>query len=145
MHIYAHFEVRVKRCQIARGTSHLKRGYITRKPWTPGKPRKRLRARPDPEMAAWSRDVLERDGWRCRWPGCPEEGPQVVAHHINERSQRPDLRLDRANGAALCTQHHDNAHHTVAGRQKARRLGLLGGTTYERAMKEREAAWISQQ
>lgn len=85
---------------------------------------------------AWSNAVLERDGHRCRWPTGPHLG-RIVAHHINERSQRPDLIFDINNGAALCASHHDYAHHTVAGRREAKELGLLGGTTYEAAMKER--------
>jgi|ERR1041384_1255023 len=102
--------------------------------------RSRLRARRDPQMVAWSGAVLERDEHHCRWPECNERGPQVIAHHIQTRRQRPDLKYQTENGAAICTRHHDLLHHTLNGRRRARDLGLLGGTTYEKAQKEREAA-----
>lgn len=50
-------------------------------------------------------------------------------------TQRPDLKLDTKNGVAICPRHHDELHHTVAGRREARAHGLLGGETYEAAQK----------
>lgn len=87
------------------------------------------------ESIKWSREVRERDGFTCRWPGCFYTDRSIPAHHINERSQRPDLKFTLSNGAAICPQHHDFLHHTVAGRQQAKALGLLGGETYEKAAK----------
>ena len=101
--------------------------------------RSRLRTKPHAEMVEWSAKVLERDGHHCRWPECNEQGPQVQAHHIQTRRQRPDLKLVLDNGAAICNRHHDRLHHTLNGRREARVLGLLGGQTYEAAMKERAA------
>lgn len=112
----------MKRTAIRR--TRMKRGMV-----------KSLRAKHDPKMVAWSKDVLERDDHHCRWPGCHEQGPHVHAHHIQTRKQRPDLKYTRSNGAAICFIHHDRLHHTVEGRQEARALGLLGGTTYEKAQK----------
>lgn len=96
------------------------------------KPRKAIkRSRPSPEETAWRKEVLERDGYRCRWidpqtdQRCSECGPHVQAHHINERSQRPDLGYDVDNGAAICPFHHDFAHHHPKGRKEARAQGLL--------------------
>lgn len=91
-------------------------------------------------MVAWSKAVLERDGYHCQWPECSVQGPQVIAHHIQTRRQRPDLKLELSNGIACCTKHHNFLHHTLAGRREARRLGLLGGgQTYEVAMKGKAA------
>lgn len=83
----------------------------------------------------WAKAVRERDNFTCRWPGCGYYSKSIHAHHINERSQRPDLKLEPMNGAAICPVHHDYLHHTVEGRQQARELGLLGGMTYEKANK----------
>ena len=101
--------------------------------------RRMKRIKISPEELAWREAVLERDGRKCRWP---TENPshhrgKLHAHHINERSQRPDLVLDVVNGATLCSFHHDYAHHSVMGRRRAKELGLLGGETYEYAQKSR--------
>jgi hypothetical protein len=99
------------------------------------------RSQRDPEHDAWREAVLERDGYRCRWidpitkQRCTRRGKSLHAHHIRERTQRPDLRHDVTNGATLCGEHHDRLHHTVEGRQWGREIGLLGGETYELARK----------
>jgi len=101
------------------------------------------RSRRDPKHEAWREAVLERDGYQCRWidprtkQRCRRRGRKLNAHHIRERTQRPDLRYDVDNGAALCGQHHDYAHHNVQGRKEASEQGLLGGETYEHAQKAR--------
>lgn len=100
---------------------------------------------PDPEHDEWRRQVLERDNYTCRWPGCRRRGKKLHAHHINERSQRPDLRYEVTNGATLCGEHHDYAHHDPKGRAKAIELGLLGGTTYELAQKNRTLGQVVSQ
>jgi len=125
------------RSQMARSTKPMKRGT---------KRLKRSRMRPHrmtPEETAWRNEVLRRSGYQCQWVDqqtgerCRVRGEENLdAHHINERSQRPDLVLDLSNGAALCSgprRHHDRAHHTVEGRQQAQAQGLLGGETYELA------------
>lgn len=104
------------------------------------KPRKQMkRATISPEDKAWREAVLERDGRQCRWPTENESHHRgkLHAHHINERSQRPDLVHDLDNGATLCSFHHDYAHHSVMGRRRAKELGLLGGETYEAAQKRK--------
>ena len=99
------------------------------------------RSRIKPEDKVWRDHVLERDGYRCRWidpvtdQRCREVGAHIQAHHINERSQRPDLVHDVTNGAAICPFHHDYAHHDPNGRKEAEAQGMLGGETYEKAMK----------
>lgn len=96
------------------------------------------RKRISPEEKAWREAVLERDNHQCRWPTENESHHRgrLHAHHINERSQRPDLVYDVSNGAALCNFHHDYAHHSIMGRIRAKELGLLGGETYEAAQKK---------
>lgn len=82
---------------------------------------------------AWSLAVKERDGWRCQWPkGCTTGDDRIDAHHIAERSLRPDLRFDVNNGIALCRTHHD---WIPLHRKEAIRLGLLSEATYEAAQK----------
>ena len=104
-------------------------------------------SRQSPEEKRWREDVLKQDGYRCRWVDqqtgerCEVTGAENLdAHHVRERTQRPDLILDRANGAALCGgpgRHHDHAHHTVQGRKDAIAQKLLGGETYEAAQKRK--------
>lgn len=117
------------RTSLKRGTKQLKRSRM--------KPH-----RQSPEENQWREEVLKRDGYQCRWihsetkRRCRRRGEQLHAHHILERSQRPDLVLVVENGAALCSEHHDRLHHTVAGRLWGRMAGLLGGETYEKARKK---------
>jgi hypothetical protein len=99
------------------------------------------RATISPEDTAWREAVLERDGRQCRWidprtkQRCRRRGKKMHAHHIRERTQRPDLRYDVDNGATICGEHHDYLHHNAQGRKEAREQHLLGGTTYELARK----------
>lgn len=97
-----------------------------------------LRAKRDPLMQAWAREVLTRDGNRCQWPaGCSTGDTQIDPHHIAERSLRPDLRYVVANGKALCRTHHD---WLPLHRAEAIAMGLLSDETYEKAQKEKAAA-----
>jgi hypothetical protein len=103
----------------------------------------RLKAKPDPKMTAWTKAVKERDGNECQaqkfsgmsayeFTGLLCGGP-IDAHHIAERSLRPDLKYDVANGIALCRTHH---RWLPLNRAEAIRIGLLSDKTYEAAMKE---------
>ena len=130
----AHKEMKRSKLTSKASKGKLKRGRFKRKPVSP-------------EGKQWREQVLERDGYRCRWINedgerCPISGAEnLEAHHIHERSQRPDLKLDLTNGAATCVVgpywHHDHLHHTVKGRQRGRDLGLLGTETYEKAVKQK--------
>jgi len=101
------------------------------------------RTRRSPEDDQWRDAVLERDGRQCRWidprtkQRCRRRGKKMHAHHIRERTQRPDLIHDVDNGATICPPHHDYAHHDPQGRKEATEQGLLGGETYEAAQKRR--------
>ena len=103
-----------------------------------GKRRSKLRqSEKEFKEAQFKRTCRERDDYTCRWPECTFRSKTIPVHHINEKSQRPDERYDSDNGACMCWQHHDAMHHTVAGRREGKRLGLLGGKTYELHMKEK--------
>src|SRR5688572_11480292 len=98
---------------------------------------KKRKAANDRQHRIWQKKVRERDDYMCRWPGCGYRDVHIDVHHINERSQRPDLRYNVDNGACICglgtaNNHHDYLHHTIEGRKKAKKLGLLGGETYEK-------------
>jgi len=135
----------LRRTPFKRGTSQLKRSEFVKKKRTDDMARAkakvyRLKSKPESaEDKAWKKAVRERDGYRCRWPDCDVESKSIHAHHIHTRKQRPDLRYDINNGAALCFTHHDRLHHTVEGRRRGRELGLLGTETYEKAMKSKAA------
>jgi len=49
--------------------------------------------------------VLERDGYRCRY--CRANNRALDPHHIEKRSQRPDLLLEALNVITLCRPCHD--------------------------------------
>lgn len=58
---------------------------------------------------------------------------ELDAHHIAMRSQRPDLKYDIYNGAALHRKCHAWVHKN---QEKAKELGLLSTETYEKARKD---------
>lgn len=121
----------------------MKRSGFKRKPYQWRRPAKplgfsgRLKAKPDRALAKWSRDVRKRDGNQCQWPaGCTTGDTRIDAHHIAERSLRPDLKLSVENGIALCRTHHD---WLPLNRSAAIAMGLLSDETYEAARKQRAA------
>lgn len=120
-------EARAKHKPMAR-TAMKKRGRLTNKP----KKRLRLKRKKDRDIE-WSRRVKERDGWECQWPGgCTTDDKRIDAHHMAERSQRPDLKYVVSNGISLCRTHHD---WIPLHRQEAIAMGLLSEETYEAARK----------
>lgn len=139
----------MKRVSISRGTATLKRTEFKRvkfdaaKPSLPrrsGKRRSarstlkagtRMKAKPDPLLAAWGRRVRARDGNACRFPGmCATGDERIDPHHIAPRSRRPDLIYVDANGLCLCRTHHDWCHDNPI---QAERMGLLSTESYELA------------
>ena len=60
-------------------------------------------------LGFWQMRVMCRDGFRCRFLMCNEEN-NILAHHIESRSQSPELALEVDNGVTLCTKHHGQAH-----------------------------------
>lgn len=125
--------VRMKRSQMKRNAE------LKRVPGTTRMAKPLYGLKPTRETAAdrkWKKEVRQRDRFTCRWPGCGIYSLRIHAHHVHTKRQRPDLRYDVDNGAALCSKHHDEIHHTVKGRQRGRELGLLGTETYELARKK---------
>lgn len=98
----------------------------------------RLNRAPREKEQALARQCKERDGFRCQWPGgCQTGDARLDAHHIAERSQRPDLKFELTNLITLCRTHHD---WIPLHRQEAIQMGLLSEVTYEAAMKARRLA-----
>lgn len=64
------------------------------------------------EVARWRKDVLSRDGLRCR--GCGASG-RLHVHHVVHWADAPELRLDVNNGVALCADCHAAEHPDIAG------------------------------
>ena len=88
----------------------------------------------DEQWKEWERQVFERDGYKCQFPGgCKNRGARLVAHHKNERSQRTDLKYVVSNGITLCVIEHNWVHANPA---KAVAMGLLIYRSRELAMKE---------
>lgn len=84
---------------------------------------------------ALARQCRERDGYKCQWPGgCQTGDTRLDAHHIAERSQRPDLKFELSNLITICRTHHD---WIPLHRREAIQMKLLSTETYEFAMKAR--------
>lgn len=67
----------------------------------------RIFSRNDPEVVAWKRHVLERDGHRCRECGAEYD---LHVHHILSWSEFPRFRVDPDNGITLCRECHADQH-----------------------------------
>lgn len=61
--------------------------------------------RNSPASREWSKQVKDRDGWKCRI-GNQECSGRVVAHHILTWKDYPELRYQVNNGITLCHSHH---------------------------------------
>ncbi len=57
---------------------------------------------------AWSRSILERDGFTCTV--CGGRGGRLIAHHILSFAENPGLRLNLNNGVTVCNSCHREAH-----------------------------------
>lgn len=72
--------------------------------------------RRDNRHKEWSRDVLERDGYRCAI--CSARGT-LHAHHLYGYKAYPELRYELSNGVALCGTCHREFHKAMGyGRSK---------------------------
>jgi hypothetical protein len=56
----------------------------------------------------WRLEIFERDLFTCKC--CNKKGGKLRAHHINEYSKYPELRLDINNGITLCNDCHIKVH-----------------------------------
>lgn len=60
---------------------------------------------------AFVRDVLKRDGYRCRRCGAPKAGRKSLhVHHVKPWAGNEALRLDRENAVTLCRMCHSWVH-----------------------------------
>jgi hypothetical protein len=82
--------------------------------------------------ADWQRQVLERCGGRCSWPGCNSKW-ELAGHHVIDRRHK-ELRLIVENGAGLCGKHHSLLQTLGKHREQISRL-LIGSCTYSRLLK----------
>lgn len=98
-----------------------------------GLKRRQMKSKADPELLAWGRRIIARDG-RCQWPGgCNTGDTRLDPHHLAPRSRRPDLKYDPANGQTLCRTHHEwVGDHPI----EAEQMGLINSETYEAARKQ---------
>lgn len=57
------------------------------------------------EGQRWKRDILKRDGYKCKMSNgdCTD---RLEVHHILRYSEFPELRCDMNNGITLCSFHH---------------------------------------
>jgi len=70
--------------------------------------------------------VLERDGYRCRY--CRANNRALDPHHIEKRSQRPDLLLEALNVITLCRPCHDWTDADPMGKQGRLKVERHGST-----------------
>jgi hypothetical protein len=82
---------------------------LGKKPWNYKEDRSLLK--PDDELRRgqhnkdWSRNVKNRDGWKCRISNGDCSG-RLEAHHILGWVDHPELRYQINNGITLCRFHH---------------------------------------
>ncbi len=59
----------------------------------------------NPAYAKFRKDVRDRDGNACKWPGCGSRS-RLEVHHIRTWSAYPSMRFDICNGITLCNKCH---------------------------------------
>jgi len=69
----------------------------------------------------WRKDIIERDSLECKM--C-KSNEKIVAHHIIEAQDNPDLKYELGNGITLCQKchiivHKNNSHTYIESLQKA--------------------------
>ena len=71
------------------------------------------------EYKNWRRSVFKKDNYTC--VNC-SKGGRIVAHHIKEWCNYPELRYNTNNGITLCTECHIGFHHFFGNGQGKNRL-----------------------
>ena len=66
----------------------------------------------DPVYKKFRLDVLKRDRFRCKMPGCKNK-KDLQVHHITKWSGASSLRYETSNGITLCK----HCHRTVTGKE----------------------------
>ena len=83
------------------------RGYKAKKGRRPF-PSLNRRNYDDPRYKSWRKRVYQRDGYKCRWPGCCSGDKRLNAHHIKKWASFPLMRFIVSNGITLCKHHHES-------------------------------------
>lgn len=63
------------------------------------------------EYQRWRDIVFRRDNWTCQ--KCGYKGHEIVAHHIKNFGEYPELRYDVNNGITLCRACHKKLHYNI--------------------------------
>lgn len=58
----------------------------------------------DPAYRKLRSDVLRRDKYKCKFPGCCNKASQI--HHIKTWASTPSLRYVKENSISICYRHH---------------------------------------
>jgi len=66
----------------------------------------------NPVYQRFRKDVLKRDRWKCRMPGCKNK-KNLQVHHISRWSGASALRYETSNGITLCKY----CHKSVTGKE----------------------------
>ena len=61
------------------------------------------------EYQKWRKEVLQRDGHKCQWPGC-NITKELEVHHIRKFADNKHLKTAVFNGISLCKKHHRGIH-----------------------------------
>lgn len=79
--------------------------------WNPNKSEEeRIRGRAFVQYWRWRNKVLQRDDYTCQKCGVKKPRRYLVAHHILNYSEHPELRTDVDNGITLCNSCHADFH-----------------------------------
>ena len=76
--------------------------------WQGGKTSKSQQIRRGIEIRLWREAVFARDNWTCKKTGI--RGGKLVAHHIHNFADYPELRTSIENGITLSKEVHDEFH-----------------------------------
>lgn len=83
----------------------------------------RITNRKYPEYLKWRDDVYKRDSYTCQCCG-DSKGGNLVAHHVYNYSEYPEIRTEVDNGITLCSDCHKSFHDSY-GYTKNNELQLL--------------------
>lgn len=98
---------------LSKATEFKKGAFIREKnpSWRGGVTTKNDFVRKSCEYKEWRTKVYQRDGFACQDCGVHCEPKNIIAHHLKEFADYPELRFDVDNGLTLCRTCHFNRHH----------------------------------
>ena len=76
--------------------------------WKGGLAKEAIKIRQSIEYRLWRNAVFARDNFTCQ--KCNEKGIYLVAHHVKNFAQCPELRFAIDNGISFCRNCHRNFH-----------------------------------